>query len=715
MNLQENRAAGVFNRRFFAHNTLSHAENRPAALVYAALSFLAALLFARTHAVFGAYPFAVAYLAAVDRRTPFAFLGGILGALSLGQRGYAYAVAYLALLFLRLFLSYPRPRGRTLPPCGEFFEEDGALRAASACFIGLFLAVYELIAGGLATLSLAFACAMLLLPVAFCLLYLGYFSGSRSLFACLVEEAGTSPAAAGEWWLSLALGGLCFTLVRGAETASFLGLSLPFLLSAFFCLLLPQRWGLLRGGAAAALASLGACLSTAGALYLPAFLATAAVSGLLCRTGGRYVLLLATGAGGLIAYLLAGNAAILSFLPELFVCLALAWPLFHALPRLRGVGKTADERAHLAAQTTVRAMASGEQRMLRLAAAFTALAEVFSRLSNGRARLENGRVCGDRNEILSRQWRLTAALLQDAAAREEREAQENAPLSHAAARVFEEMGARARQVSVFGHRTRLLLASGVRWEADHPDELSLRRRLEEVCLCRFSPPVLSVRGGVTDMRYTAAHRLSVTPHTAGVARGQEVSGDAFSLFSDDGGRAYALLSDGMGSGREAAITAGLCGAFLCGVLTAGTGKETALRALNGLLMARDGECTATVDLCEIDLLSGRCGFLKCGAASSYVRRGQSLFHIPSGRLPLGILEEVDMEKTSFPLQEGDRVILLSDGIGQSPEDAPWLCELLSDRWDDDPEIMTDRILHAARANAGQNDDMTVAILCIEGT
>ena len=713
MDVQEpRRAVGVFNRRFFAHNTMAHAENRGAAVIYSTLTLLVSLLFARTHALFGAYPFAIAYLCAVDRRVPFAFLGGLLGAFSLGERGYAYAVVYLFLLCLRLFLSYPRGAGRFLSPCAEFFEEEAALRAASACVAGLFLSVYELIAGGLSATSLAFAAAILLLPVAFCMLYLGYFTDHRSLLFCLVEEE-TSPRRAADWWLSLSLGSLAFTLVRGVETVSLLGISLSISLSAFFCLLLPQRWGLLRGGAAAAIAALGACLSTVNVVYLPAFLAMAAAGGLLARLGARYALLGAAAAGGLVSYVLAGVAAVLSFLPELCVCLAVAWPLLHALPRLRGARETEGERARNAAQAAVRAMAPGGQRMVRFADAFSSLAEVFSRLASGSPRMENGRVRGDRNEILEGQFRMTAALLQDAAAREEREAREDAAVSLAALRVFEEMGAGARQVSVFGSRARLLLASGVRWEADHPEERALRARLEKVCGCTFAAPVLSLRGGVTDMRYTAARRLAISAHTAGVARGREVSGDVFSTFSDEEGRYYALLSDGMGSGREAAITAGICGSFLSGVLGAGAGKKRALEALNLLLAEREGECTATVDLCEIDLLTGNACFLKCGAASSYVRRGESLFHIPAGRLPLGMPYEVDVEKTKFPLQAGDRVILLSDGVSQSPEDALWLCELLSDRWEDEPDVMTDRILHAARAHAAQNDDMTVAILYVE--
>ena len=117
MDVQEaHRPVGFFSRRFLAHHLLAYAENRGAALLYGTADAVLAFLFARTHAVFGAYPFAIGYLAAADRRVLPAFVGALLGALTLGSRGYVYAVAYAALLFLRLFLSYPRQQGGLLPP-----------------------------------------------------------------------------------------------------------------------------------------------------------------------------------------------------------------------------------------------------------------------------------------------------------------------------------------------------------------------------------------------------------------------------------------------------------------------------------------------------------------------------------------------------------------------------------------------------------------------
>ncbi|MBQ8859533.1 MAG: hypothetical protein IJ012_07100, partial [Clostridia bacterium] len=57
-------AMGIFTRRFWEKELFSADEGRGAAIFYNGLGFFLALLFARTHAVFGAYPFALGYLAA---------------------------------------------------------------------------------------------------------------------------------------------------------------------------------------------------------------------------------------------------------------------------------------------------------------------------------------------------------------------------------------------------------------------------------------------------------------------------------------------------------------------------------------------------------------------------------------------------------------------------------------------------------------------------
>ena len=120
------------------------------------------------------------------------------------------------------------------------------------------------------------------------------------------------------------------------------------------------------------------------------------------------------------------------------------------------------------------------------------------------------------------------------------------------------------------------------------------------------------------------------------------------------------------------------------------------------------ECSATIDLLELDLLYGKAAFIKSGAATSYVRRGNDLFRIRSKTMPIGLLKTIDAEKINFDLCNGDVVIMVSDGISQVPEDAPFLISLLTDGWENHLPTMANKIMDAARS-AGRRDDMTVGL------
>ena len=68
-------------------------------------TFLVALIFARCHALFGAYPFAIAFISALPGRVWIAAFGGIVGALTLGKSGIIYAMICAIVVFLRIIIS----------------------------------------------------------------------------------------------------------------------------------------------------------------------------------------------------------------------------------------------------------------------------------------------------------------------------------------------------------------------------------------------------------------------------------------------------------------------------------------------------------------------------------------------------------------------------------------------------------------------------------
>jgi stage II sporulation protein E len=55
-------------------------------------------------------------------------------------------------------------------------------------------------------------------------------------------------------------------------------------------------------------------------------------------------------------------------------------------------------------------------------------------------------------------------------------------------------------------------------------------------------------------------------------------------------------------------------------------------------------------------------FVKLGAAASFIRRGSDVEIIRSTSLPLGVLERADYDSVVKKLQDGDEIILVSDGV-----------------------------------------------------
>ena len=169
----------------------------------------------------------------------------------------------------------------------------------------------------------------------------------------------------------------------------------------------------------------------------------------------------------------------------------------------------------------------------------------------------------------------------------------------------------------------------------------------------------------------------------------------------------------MGSGEVAKDTSTFVCEFMKSALSAGADKQTLMHILNHTIKAQREECSATVDLFEIDMLTGEAIFMKSGAAPSYVKRDSSIFRIRSQTAPIGLMKTIDCEKTKVEIKPGDHIIMLSDGVAESSEDAPWLLLLLGGQADKNLQSYADWILSEAIKNNGPRDDMSVAVIRID--
>jgi stage II sporulation protein E len=170
----------------------------------------------------------------------------------------------------------------------------------------------------------------------------------------------------------------------------------------------------------------------------------------------------------------------------------------------------------------------------------------------------------------------------------------------------------------------------------------------------------------------------------------------------------------MGSGREAALTSGICSVFLSKILSATGRCGISLEMLNGFLRNKGSgsmhECSATVDLLDLDLITGKAEFYKSGAAPSYIFRDGNLFKLRSNTVPLGIIKELDAKKLEIDIGEDDIIVMVSDGVTQSKDECPWLFELLkSSVGSESLASIADMIVKRAKYE-GADDDVSVIVL-----
>ena len=318
----------------------------------------------------------------------------------------------------------------------------------------------------------------------------------------------------------------------------------------------------------------------------------------------------------------------------------------------------------------------------------------------------------NRTEVFAFDYAAMSKLIDETRATAAEEYEKDAENTRKAREAANSAGFYPVEIAVYGNREKKLIASGGGVSAPKPTPEEIRETMSTACGIEFTVPEYEVDGRDVTMTMKAARKLGCESAKAVMTKeNEDVSGDSTSVFTDGNDRYYVIVSDGMGSGRNAAVTSKITSVFLEKMLLCGCSKGAALKMLNNIIRSRNSECFATVDLLEIDLLNGKAGFTKSGAAPSYILRSGKLFKIASNTLPIGITREINAEMISFELIPGDVVVMISDGIAQSFEDGMWLVDMLS--FDVNPESPLEKtaeeILNRAKEKNTRSDDMTVVL------
>ena len=212
-----------------------------------------------------------------------------------------------------------------------------------------------------------------------------------------------------------------------------------------------------------------------------------------------------------------------------------------------------------------------------------------------------------------------------------------------------------------------------------------------------------------------AEELSAVVGSASARRrGRGESGDGRTAFTTDDGRLYVLLSDGMGTGKEAGEMSEACIRALEDFLRAGVEPETALGLLESLMILKNENdvVSATVDLLMVDLSCGDAALYKCGSAPTYLRRREGVRCLGAGGYAPGLapVGESQVCVTRLKLQTGDMLVIVSDGVLAGESDQ-WLKTLLEES-SEGPRELARRLAEASTARYGASDDVTVLTVSI---
>lgn len=211
-------------------------------------------------------------------------------------------------------------------------------------------------------------------------------------------------------------------------------------------------------------------------------------------------------------------------------------------------------------------------------------------------------------------------------------------------------------------------------------------------------------------RYDAITKVSTSKDSLST-----VSGDSYT-FGERYNDYFAVLSDGMGVGYNANVESSLVISLLEKFLEAGYDKELAIKTINSILVLKsDDEMLATIDMSIIDLYKAKCKFIKIGSASTFIKKKNEVKIINSNSLPIGILKDVDFNIYEEVLENGDFIIMMSDGVldcnVKELNKENWMKNVIKSINSVNPQTIADKIIEAALdvSELDEKDDMTVLV------
>ena len=184
-------------------------------------------------------------------------------------------------------------------------------------------------------------------------------------------------------------------------------------------------------------------------------------------------------------------------------------------------------------------------------------------------------------------------------------------------------------------------------------------------------------------------------------------GDSYNLFTMNENH-YFALSDGMGQGQKASDDSTLTLDVIKQLILNGISLRDTIQSVNALLKIKNrNDMFTTLDMIEVNLVSGIATFIKYGSCSTYIIRNHQVIDIESKSLPIGIISPIDISIQKEKLLEEDIIIMISDGFTSQFHDFLEENDYLIT--DEHPKDIAQLLMHLS-SKEDNNDDMTIIVL-----
>ncbi len=189
-------------------------------------------------------------------------------------------------------------------------------------------------------------------------------------------------------------------------------------------------------------------------------------------------------------------------------------------------------------------------------------------------------------------------------------------------------------------------------------------------------------------------------------KGEKFCGDNALGFSSGKNKYCLVLTDGMGSGKNACIHSTLAIDTIRKLTAGGLNVLQSMNIFRSIHRLSNDAVFTTVDICEIDQQTGMLSFYKAGAFDSYCVSGDQLSVIKGGGMPMGLCERDKIRHCTLQIEDGDFIIMSTDGLSSLNDRIE---SAILESKNEDPKRFAEQILRKLSAISSPSDDVTVMV------